>query len=233
MARPALLPDLLRQRARVRPDAVALAVDGGGSLTLRQWHERSTNAGRGLTTSGVAAGDRVALVFDNRRWLDLAVAYLAVLRAGAVAVPLTRRFPAWDLRRALSDCDPALVIGPDDLAVGRGPWARAALADLEAETAPVPEDGPPDPDAPAEWLYPGEAMRHPVPERFTHADIAVPTDAFSGIGDGTFVHAFPIGTLAGQEALRLPLRQEDSVAVAVAAFAPDDFVARAARRGAI
>ena len=76
------VPDLLRARLAEAPDHVALVVDGGRSLTYRSWEERSNAVAPALAGEGVRRGDRVALFFDNARWSDYAVAYLARAQGG-------------------------------------------------------------------------------------------------------------------------------------------------------
>ncbi len=87
MTRPVLIPDLLRERAAAEPRRTALAVDGRGAMSYGDWENRSNVVARNLIRLGVAVGDRVATFFENAEWLDFAVAYFGVLKAGAVAVP--------------------------------------------------------------------------------------------------------------------------------------------------
>src|SRR4051812_10257683 len=110
MATPARVSDLLRARTAAAPQHVALAVDGGASLTYAAWERRSDAAARGLLDAGVRAGDRVALYFDNARWTDYAVAYIAAHKAGAAAVPLSSRFAARELEQVLRHADITLVV---------------------------------------------------------------------------------------------------------------------------
>ncbi|MDP9072796.1 MAG: AMP-binding protein, partial [Actinomycetota bacterium] len=70
------VPDLLRERAGEAPDHAALVADGVATLTYRAWDERSDGIARRLQQVGVVPGDRVALVFDNRGWLDYAAGYV-------------------------------------------------------------------------------------------------------------------------------------------------------------
>ncbi|HWB71774.1 MAG TPA: AMP-binding protein, partial [Egibacteraceae bacterium] len=97
------------------PDAVALVVDGGPSLTYRGWDQRSAAMAHGLAAAGAGAGDRVALFFDNAHWTDYAVSYLAVHKVGAVAVPLSPRFSGSELTRILDHAGAALLVCPPDL----------------------------------------------------------------------------------------------------------------------
>ena len=68
------------------PGDVALTDDAGASLTYGELAEQVGTARGGLVAAGVAPGSRVAIRLRNSA--DFVVAYLAVLGAGAVAVPL-------------------------------------------------------------------------------------------------------------------------------------------------
>jgi malonyl-CoA/methylmalonyl-CoA synthetase len=62
-----------------------------------------------LSARGVARGDRVAIYSENRRGFVLA--YLALLRLGAIAVPTNVLYRAADLGNILEDAKPRLVVG--------------------------------------------------------------------------------------------------------------------------
>ena len=87
-----ILPDLLRARAAEDLEAPALRVGAGAVLTYGDWDARSNSVARGLVARGIRPGNRMGLLFTNDRWADYAVSYLAVHKAGAVAVPLGSRF---------------------------------------------------------------------------------------------------------------------------------------------
>ena len=64
-----------------------------------------------LSAQGVAPGDRVAIYSENRRGFVLA--YLALLRLGAIAVPTNVLYRAADLGNILEDAKPRIVVGSD------------------------------------------------------------------------------------------------------------------------
>lgn len=230
MATPTRVPDLLRLRTAADPDATALVVDGGPTLRYRDWEERSDAAARGLAAAGVDPGARVALLFDNARWVDYAVAYVAAHKAGAVAVPLSPRFSEDELARICTHADVALLVSPRDLAA---PVDRpiAEPADLEASD----HAGRPLPDASAvalaEIIYTSGTTGSAKGVSCSHESILVhdlPPQAPTG--RASFVHAFPVGTNAGQECLRMPLRRPVT-AVVLPTFDPERLCALVAERG--
>lgn len=111
----------LRRSAERQPDRIALVWDGG-RCTYGELHAR-TDAGTALLQGlGVGPGDRVALVAGTTpTFVEVAA---AVLRAGAVLVPLLPGLAPDELRHALSDSGARVaVVGPERLE------AVAALAD--------------------------------------------------------------------------------------------------------
>src|SRR5215469_14029093 len=137
---PVLLPDLLRIRARLEPNRVALVADGRGSMTYSDWEIRSNIIARNLVQRGVAVGERVATYFENAQWLDFAAAYFGILKAGAIAVPLSSRFTGRELTVIFDRCAAVGVISGDPKPATPG-WT-ASIAELEegesGETFQVP-----------------------------------------------------------------------------------------------
>lgn len=208
-----ILPDLLRRRAAKDPAAVALRVGDAESLTYADWEARSNAAARGLVERGARPGDRVGLVFANERWADYAVCYLAVLKAGAVAVPLGSRFSGPELERVLADAG-----------------ATVRITEVPEGDVTDPFQVPVGPDDLAEILYTSGTTGLPKGVAVTHLGIMahdLPADAPAG--HVSFLHAFPIGTQAGQETLRVPLRIAGRTAIALPTFDPHLLCALVAR----
>ncbi len=95
------LSDLLTRAAGSRPDHVALLEPNGRLLTWGELDAEVTRVAAGLVSAGVVAGTRVLLALGNR--VELVVAYLAVLRAQAVAVPVNPDATARELATVLAD----------------------------------------------------------------------------------------------------------------------------------
>ena len=81
------LPTLLRSAARERPAQPVLTFPvTGESATYAELDRRTEELAAGLRALGVGTGDRVAVMLGNR--LAFPVAWLAVVKAGAVTVPI-------------------------------------------------------------------------------------------------------------------------------------------------
>jgi acyl-CoA synthetase (AMP-forming)/AMP-acid ligase II len=122
---------LLRQGVQRTPDKVAL-VDDRGRVTYREAEVASNRLARWLAANGVRCGDRVALILPNG--VPFIVAELALLRLGAVKVPLNIRFAASEVLHALTDCEPTVLIATPDYAQ-RVQAERARVASLRAIVA--------------------------------------------------------------------------------------------------
>ncbi len=218
--------DLLRERAAAEPGAVALRVGDTGALTLGQWEDRSNGMARGLVRRGIGRGQRVALLFDNEHWADYAVSYLGVVKAGAVAVPLGSRFAGPEVAQILGHAGASGVVCAEEL---RPPATEAWVSEVAelAEEPPVDRfQVPVGDDDLAEILYTSGTTGRPKGVACSHRSVMahdVPPDARAETPDQpvSFLHCFPIGTQAGQETLRVPLRIGGRVAVALPHFDPE------------
>jgi long-chain acyl-CoA synthetase len=84
------LPDVLRVRASNAPDQVAHH-DGTRALTFAEWDSEADAIGGGLARAGLDPEDRVLLPISNQNATEFAVAFMGVLRAGGICVPLNTR----------------------------------------------------------------------------------------------------------------------------------------------
>ena len=80
-------------------------------MTLAQWHRRSNQLARGLEDQGVTKGDRVALQIGQDEPLEWLVSYVAIHKAGAIAVPLLSRLGAGELARVLQHAGASVALG--------------------------------------------------------------------------------------------------------------------------
>jgi len=209
------VPELLDWRCALHPDRVAIEVHGVDQLTFADWRAGSLAVAAALRRAGVAPGDRVALVFAAREWTGYAVAYCGVLRAGAVAVPLSDRLAPAQLEYAVRHCAARLVLhGPLTAPAGPAPAvptgvAPLALADLVAD-GPVADSAgasapPVRPADLAQILYTSGTTGRPKGVGASHANLVAGAPnhprRLALAHSERFLHAFPIGTNAGQTML--------------------------------
>ncbi|MEU8194079.1 class I adenylate-forming enzyme family protein [Microbispora amethystogenes] len=241
---PALtVPELLRLRAQQEPDGVAMIVEGQGTLTFAEWERRSAALAAGLAEKGVAPGDRVALHFGSRDWIDFAVAFCGVLEAGAVAVPMSDRLAPAEIRYMVGHCSASAVLLGRDLALPPArtdesqvpaapePWT-ATPAELESVLGSVAAPGsrpaapPVRPGDLAQILYTSGTTGRPKGVGASHANLAygcVTQPRHRRFAHSRhLLHAFPIGTNAGQTMLINALDARPTV-LTPARFTPGRF----------
>jgi acyl-CoA synthetase (AMP-forming)/AMP-acid ligase II len=222
-----LLPDQLRLMAAHLPDEVAFTnVATDADLTFAEWEGRSNRLARWLVAQGVAKGDRVAVHAPPAEPELFLVAYAAVHKAGAVAVPTSTRLVARELGFVLGHAQvvvavtgattlpvlleaapdlPALrrIVTTGDLAVGGAElvaWDDAS--DPDDSEIQVPVTGA---DI-ADVMYTSGTTGRPKGVVVRHGNIAmIPNGLPRWTGDG-WLHASPMFTFAGIASVYNPMK---------------------------
>ncbi|MBD0425056.1 non-ribosomal peptide synthetase, partial [Streptomyces sp. TRM S81-3] len=148
---------LLAERVCVGPDAVAVVAEDG-EVSYGELDGRANRLARLLRARGVGAESVVGVCLE--RGLDLVVALLGVLKAGAAYLPLDPEYPAGRLEAAVVDADAVCVLSTRALG-GRLPeqTPRVLVDDPEivAELAALPSAPPTGirlcPDSPAYVIF--------------------------------------------------------------------------------
>ena len=92
------LLDLSCQRFSSQP---ALSMAFQKSITYAEFHDKVFLLATALQAAGIRAKDKVAILAENSpNW---AIAYFAIVRLGAIAVPILPDFPESDVRHILID----------------------------------------------------------------------------------------------------------------------------------
>jgi acyl-CoA synthetase (AMP-forming)/AMP-acid ligase II len=108
--------DQLRYMAARHPDDDAYVdLVAGEGLTFAAWDARSNQLARGLATRGIAPGDRVSIYLPNEESLRWIVAYAAVHKAGAIAVPTNTRLSSRELVAILGHAEVSAMLTCDEL----------------------------------------------------------------------------------------------------------------------
>jgi acyl-CoA synthetase (AMP-forming)/AMP-acid ligase II len=213
------IPGRLRILAAESGERTAIvALPDGGRLTFSDWEQRSDEAAGGLAAVGVRPGDRVLLPVATD-WLGYAVAYAAICKAGATAVPVLASHGAEHVRWAQASAAATGVIS-DQPVDGCTGWTRS-LAELEGgEKAPLTATVAAFDDA--QILFTSGTTGRPKGVIATHENIlrsvcgrqaasaqqgdsAAQGDSAHDHGPRTVLHAVPAATNAGQGLLVQPL----------------------------
>jgi len=221
-----LLIDQLRYMAATHPDETAyvdVATGSGVGLSFSEWDRQSNSLARWLVSSGVGKGDRVALYVPPEEALRFVVAYSAVHKAGAVAVPTSTRLVARELEYVLTHAGAvAAVVGsavastfasvtlPDMRHVVTSS-AESGLVDATswAETQAVEDsaiDIPLDSDDLADIMYTSGTTGRPKGVAIRHRSVALipnTTPRWTGAG---WLHASPLFTFAGIASVYNPMK---------------------------
>ncbi len=104
--------EVVATQARLQPDKVAVR-DSHRALSFHDWDVRATRLANALRVLGLEKGDRVALLAYNCvEWLEL---YVALARAGLVAVPIDFRLVGAEIQYIAEHCEAAAFVVQEDL----------------------------------------------------------------------------------------------------------------------
>ncbi|GLZ31991.1 hypothetical protein Lesp02_41790 [Lentzea sp. NBRC 105346] len=160
------LHELFAAQAARTPDRVAVS-DDRTSLTYRELDLASNRLAHRLRARGARPETLVGICLD--RGADLAVAALAVLKAGAGYVPLDPAYPPARLALTIEDSGCRMVVGRADLAVGA---ELVDIADAYDTTAPgTPPDSDARPEHTAYVIYTSGSTGRPKGVVVTHANV--------------------------------------------------------------
>ncbi|MDE0247233.1 MAG: class I adenylate-forming enzyme family protein [Gammaproteobacteria bacterium] len=202
------LSQILSHRAREQGEELA-HVTLDGELRYRTWDEESSAIASGLQQFGIARGEVVGLAFDGRGWLELAVAYIGVHRAGATCLLMNYTAAPAELRAQVSMLGGRVVISntretlsfPDLLIDVRG--IKDMAVTKRHKTPPNSEDI-------ADIIFTSGTTGSSRAVACTHANVAYECQHRGGpipweVEDGVILHARPPIGAGGQGRIAVPL----------------------------
>ena len=170
---PETLPRRIDQVAESNQDKVALLDDSGKDLTYREMIDRIEAIAEALQNAGVGPGKRVP-VFEQAT-ADWPCSMLAIMRLGAIYVPLDLRNPVSRLAAVAKDCDAHAVL-VDSTTVGDAPGLEMPSATIinvndlgRKASASIPNQSRA--DSPAAILYTSGSTGTPKGIMVTHAGL--------------------------------------------------------------
>ena len=189
-------------------DRPALRTASGDEISYAQLLARVESMAAGLRQQKVGAGDRVVLALLDSP--DFTAAFLALLRIGAIAVPVNPLLPWRDVALVVTDAESRLVlvsaeraagseeVGATRLVTGTPEWTETAAAQGDTSLATT------EADTPGFWLCtsgstgrPKLAMHRQADLQFTAETYArsildiAPDDRFFSVGP--MFHAYGLG----------------------------------------
>jgi amino acid adenylation domain-containing protein len=186
------LPAIFEAQVRRTPGAIALS-DGASQLTYAELNARANRVAHRLIALGAGPEQLIALAMP--RSVELVVALLGVLKAGAAYLPLDPDYPAERLAFMLADARPLAVLGSSERAVAL-PAERVLVLDapsVAAELAALPASDPTDDDRraclraehPAYVIYTSGSTGRPKGVVIPHRNVArlfASTERWFGFG---------------------------------------------------
>ncbi len=212
MADDANLAGLLASRVADRLDETAISIPRPGpsatdetTITHGALHERAARIATVLGQLGVEPGDRVLVRTPTS--IDAVATYLAVLRAGAVHLPVNPAYTAAEVGTFVDDADPALLVVPGDEVAALAPVAgNRRLVTLDgdgdgelphlADRADPSPHVPRSPHDPAALLFTSGTTGRPKAAVITHANLThnglALHDTWGFSPDDVLLHVLPL-----------------------------------------
>jgi long-chain acyl-CoA synthetase len=221
----------LKVRAQHQGDQIAHD-DMRRTLTFAQWDEEADEIGGGLAAAGLKPGDRVFLPISNANAVEMAIAVLAVLRAGGIAVPVNTRLSETEMKEYAALTEPRFAItnAPDKLA--GLPLVKVWTTDaMPRNKAALPDQESLDPLADAEILGTSGTTGKIKGVVVSHPDLLGNIDGISLDKSRSTMHALPFtGSGGNLGVLTLPIRG-GATTYTQPSFDPRGFMEFVASRG--
>ena len=238
----ALQVQQLAHMAEVHGDRIAyvdVSAQHRPQLTFADWEAAANRLARGLAADGVRPGDRVALFLESTHPLRWIVAYAAIHKAGAVAVPTNTRLSSREVAAVLGHAEPVVAITSSTLratldaaavptlrhtvqADGTD-WEELLADDDSAFQEPVTDDDL------ADIMYTSGTTGLPKGIAVRHRSLHILPNAEVEWSGDTWLHGSPLFTFAGISFIYNPMKMGMS-AMYQPRFDPDRWIDLVAER---
>jgi malonyl-CoA/methylmalonyl-CoA synthetase len=193
----------LMDRGRPADDSRPFArTPDGRVMTYGQLGELASRMAAVVDTQGVRPGDRVAVQVEKS--LEAVALHVALLRTGAVQLPLNPAYTDVETAGLLADAEPTLVVRSAGRSRLPGPWqtltldadGSGSLAVLAAEAEAAGPDVQLGADDPAAMLYTSGTTGRPKGAVLSHGNLAhnarTLVEAWGFTSDDNLLHVLPL-----------------------------------------
>ena len=171
--------DLFESWSETIPDAVAI-VCGENSLSYRELDRRSRSLADQLLSRGIGSESVVAILLEPS--LELIIATLGVLRAGAAYLPLDHALPTDRVKFLLEDSGAGALVtdGRSQVDLPSSPLELVDMSSVDPSAAREhgPSSSPESSDQPAYVIYTSGSTGRPKGVAVTHGNLASAFDAW-------------------------------------------------------
>ncbi|HYX27924.1 MAG TPA: amino acid adenylation domain-containing protein [Pyrinomonadaceae bacterium] len=210
---------LFEQQVAVRRDAVAIVCQDA-QLTFGELNARANQLAHYLRTFAVGRESIVAICMD--RSIEMAIAIVATLKAGAAYLPLDPEYPQERLTFMLEDAQPAVVLTKAALQIRWAPSQSVISLDMDWPAISLHSkknlDDAPRKDDLAYVIYTSGSTGKPKGAMITQGGLANYLRALNHElkikTDDLYLHTASIAFSSSRRQLLLPLSQGATVAVA-------------------
>jgi acyl-CoA synthetase (AMP-forming)/AMP-acid ligase II len=220
------IPELLSLAASATPERVALAVNGVGTMTFKQWKDRAHSLGHALAGFGISFNDRIILNFEKRQWMDSAIAYIGVQLAGAIPVLCSGTTASSEIARISNETGAVALLSSKELFVyeeGIGKEIKVLSLTRAIEEIPTSLSHPPLSNV-ADVIYTSGTTGLSLGVTSTHSNLLKGTGGPPPLWNGkSLIHSFPPCSAAGTQGVMLMQLKGGMTSFALPVFDPELF----------
>ncbi len=104
------IADLFEEQANKVPNNIAIIFDNE-KMTYEEFNKKANKLARYLQEKGVKSQDKVVILADKS--IDLYISIIAILKLGALYVPVDNEYPEERIKVILEDCKPKIIVVDD------------------------------------------------------------------------------------------------------------------------